>query len=321
VSQTILVTGAAGFIGFHVSTRLLKEGYRVVGLDNINPYYDPALKESRLEKLLEDENFVFLKQDLEDYQALHTLFEKYSFFRVCHLAAQAGVRYSLEDPFCYGNSNLMGFLNILECCRHFPVNNLVYASSSSVYGKCKDFPFNEDAKLDEPISLYAATKKANELMAHSYSHLFGIPSTGLRFFTVYGPYGRPDMALFLFCQAILNHEPIKVFNHGKMKRDFTYIDDIVDGVILSLETPRPFEIYNLGNHQMVELERFINCIENELGMKAEKQLLPIQPGDVPETCADIQKARDILGYNPQTSVEKGVKEFVAWYRSYYQVGS
>lgn len=319
MSSIYLVTGAAGFIGFHVSKKLLKEGHQVVGLDNLNNYYDPSLKASRLSELNRLEGFSFVQQNLEDYKTLNCLFEEYRFPFVCHLAAQAGVRYSLEDPFCYASSNLTGFLNILECCRHFKVQNLVYASSSSVYGKCKDFPFSEDAKLDEPMSLYAATKKANELMAYSYSHLFGINCSGLRFFTVYGPYGRPDMALFLFAKAILSGEPIQVFNHGKMKRDFTYVDDIVDGILRALRTPRAYEIYNLGNHKMVELESFIKCIEDELGLQAIKEFLPIQPGDVPETCADIQKARDILGYEPKTSVEVGVREFISWYRSYYSV--
>ena len=265
------------------------------------------------------DQFTFCRQDLVDYSSLSGLFETHRFSLVCHLAAQAGVRYSLEDPFCYGDSNLSGFLNILECCRHFPVENFVYASSSSVYGKSAKFPFREDFQLDEPISLYAATKKANELMAHSYAHLFKIPCSGMRFFTVYGPFGRPDMALFLFCDAILQQRPIKVFNFGKMKRDFTYIDDIVDGVVRALKTPRSYEIYNLGNHNMVELEPFISCIEAELGMAAKRELLPIQPGDVPETCADIQKARKLLGYDPQTPVEQGVKEFVSWFRDYYSV--
>ena len=319
MAATYLVTGAAGFIGFHVSKRLIADGFKVVGLDNLNNYYDPSLKESRLNELSSLEGFSFVRQDLEDYKSLRDLFEVHRFPIVCHLAAQAGVRYSLEDPFCYASSNLTGFLNILECCRHFDVENLVYASSSSVYGKCKEFPFSEDAKLDEPISLYAATKKANELMAHSYAHLFGINCSGLRFFTVYGPYGRPDMALFLFAKAILAGESIQVFNHGKMKRDFTYVDDIVDGVVRALKTPRPFEVYNLGNHKMVELETFIDCIEKELGLSAVKEFLPLQPGDVPETCADIKKARELLGYDPKTSVEAGVREFIAWYRSYYRI--
>ncbi len=319
MSGPILVTGAAGFIGFHVSKRLLSEGFQVVGLDNVNSYYDPVLKEARLAELANWDQFTFCRQDLVDYSSLSGLFETHRFSLVCHLAAQAGVRYSLEDPFCYGDSNLSGFLNILECCRHFPVENFVYASSSSVYGKSAKFPFREDFQLDEPISLYAATKKANELMAHSYAHLFKIPCSGMRFFTVYGPFGRPDMALFLFCDAILQQRPIKVFNFGKMKRDFTYIDDIVDGVVRALKTPRSYEIYNLGNHNMVELETFISCIEAELGMAAKRELLPIQPGDVPETCADIQKARKLLGYDPQTPVEQGVKEFVSWFRDYYSV--
>ena len=316
----ILVTGAAGFIGFHLSKKLLELGISVVGLDNLNPYYDVTLKQSRLKVLQDAEgDFEFFQLDLCDYDELNALFQKTKPNKVCNLAAQAGVRYSIQNPFTYQKSNLEGFLNILECCRHHEVENLVYASSSSVYGKNEKFPFSVEDNVDHPISLYAATKKANELMAHTYSHLYGIPTTGLRFFTVYGPYGRPDMALFLFTRAILAGEPIKVFNHGKMERDFTYIDDIVSGVIASLEKNYNYEVFNLGNNKMVQLNHFIECIEKSLGQEAVKNYMPIQPGDVPKTCADIDHSIEKLGYDPKTTIEVGVERFIDWYREYYQV--
>lgn len=316
---TILVTGAAGFIGFHCSQQLLQLGARVIGLDVLNDYYDVSLKNSRLQILEEHQDFKFYRDDLCDLHALQMIFEKESPDKVLNLAAQAGVRYSLENPFAYQKSNLEGFLNILECCRHIKVTNLVYASSSSVYGKNDQYPFSEDQNVDHPISLYAATKKANELMAHTYSHLYGLPTTGLRFFTVYGPYGRPDMALFLFTRAILAGEEIEVYNHGDMFRDFTYVSDIVDGVVESLRRPHAYEIFNLGNNKTERLSDFIDCIERELGISARKRLVPIQPGDVPKTAANIDRAQRLLGYNPKTCIEEGIPNFVRWYRSYYQV--
>jgi UDP-glucuronate 4-epimerase len=317
--MTVLVTGACGFIGFHLSLSLLSEGKRVIGLDNLNEYYDPSLKQSRLELLQKNPEFRFVKMDLCDYEGLCSLFRSEKIHRVCNLAAQAGVRYSIEHPFSYQKSNLEGFLNILECCRHYEVENLVYASSSSVYGKNDVHPFSESQNVDHPISLYAATKKANELMAHTYSHLYGLPTTGLRFFTVYGPYGRPDMALFLFTEAILKGDPIKVFNYGKMQRDFTYVDDIVAGIKASLELCSTYEVFNLGNNKPVELSYFISCIEKALGKEAVKDYLPLQPGDVPKTCADIDKAERVLSYSPKTGVEEGIARFIEWYKEYYGV--
>jgi len=315
----ILVTGAAGFIGYHVCRRLLGEGTRVVGVDNMNPYYDASLKRARLEKLAAFDAFSFHEEDIADLPALRRIFEAHDIHRVCNLAAQAGVRYSLQDPFAYQTSNLQGFLNLLELAREFRLENFVYASSSSVYGGNTKVPFSEKDRVDRPISLYAATKKANELMAHAYSHLFEIPSTGLRFFTVYGPWGRPDMALFLFTDAILHDRPIDVFNHGRMRRDFTYIDDVVDGTVSALWKPFPCEVFNLGNSSTVELMEFIRIIEEELGREARKNYLPMQPGDVPETSADISKSREMLGFSPRTSIREGIKAFLAWYREYYGI--
>jgi UDP-glucuronate 4-epimerase len=318
-NQTTLVTGAAGFIGFHLCKKLLENGNRVIGLDNLNPYYDVSLKKARLEHLKSHEAFLFYKADIEDLPQLKKIFQKQPIDRICNLAAQAGVRHSLIDPFSYQKSNLEGFLNLLEMAREHRVSNFVYASSSSVYGKNDTYPFSTEDRVETPVSLYGATKKANELMAHAYSHLFDIPSTGLRFFTVYGPWGRPDMALFLFTEAILKNKPIKVYNHGRMKRDFTYIDDIIDGTIAALDSPFPYEVFNLGNSKVVGLLDFIRVIEEGLGKKAKKEMLPMQPGDVPETSADIQKSRDMLGFNPKTSIEEGVGKFLAWYREYYQI--
>ena len=315
--QTTLVTGAAGFIGFHLSKKLLETGNRVIGLDNLNPYYDVSLKKARLERLKSHKEFLFYHADIEDLPQLKKIFQAHPIGRVCNLAAQAGVRHSLIDPFSYQKCNLEGFLNMLEVARENQVSNFVYASSSSVYGKNDTYPFSTEDKVDTPVSLYGATKKANELMAHAYSHLFDIPCTGLRFFTVYGPWGRPDMALFLFTEAILKNKPIKVYNHGRMKRDFTYIDDIVDGTIAALDRPFPYEVFNLGNSNVIELLDFIRVIEEGLGRKAKKEMLPMQPGDVPETSADIQKSKDMLGFNPKTSIKEGIAAFLAWYREYY----
>ncbi len=317
--ERILVTGAAGFIGFHLCKRLLEMGKQVIGIDNMNPYYDVTLKQGRVEILKTHEGFSFHKIDLVDRSALDDIFNEYDFEVVCNLAAQAGVRYSLTDPFSYEKSNLEGFLNILELARKYKLQNLVYASSSSVYGKNKKVPFSIEDRVDHPISIYAATKKANELMAHAYSHLFDIPCTGLRYFTVYGPWGRPDMALFLFTDAILKDRPINVYNYGKMKRDFTYIDDIIDGTIAALKRPFAYEIFNLGNSNPVDLMEFIGILEDELGKKAEKNMMPMQPGDVAETSADIQKTQELLGYQPKTSVREGIRNFVQWYKDYYGV--
>lgn len=316
---TILVTGAAGFIGFHVAKRLLERGDTVLGIDNMNRYYDVQLKKGRLAILRDFEQFVFYKEDIQNLDAMEKVFKEHDPRIICNLAAQAGVRYSLEDPFSYQKSNLEGFLNLLELARASGVDNFVYASSSSVYGNNKKIPFSVDDRVDSPVSLYAATKKANELMAHAYSHLYGIPCTGLRYFTVYGPWGRPDMALFLFTDAILNNRPIDVYNYGKMKRDFTYIDDIVDGTLAALDRAVPYEIFNLGNSNSTELMDFIAALEAELGKKAEKNLMPIQPGDVPETSADIEKSRKLLGFSPRTPVREGIRNFVAWYKEYFNV--
>lgn len=336
----ILVTGAAGFIGFFTSKVLLEKGHEVVGLDNINDYYDVNLKFSRLGELginksdaenfnnfckSTNDNFSFVRMNLEDREALPKLFEQEKFDVVCNLAAQAGVRYSLENPETYIDSNLVGFLNILECCRHNNIKHLVYASSSSVYGLNEKIPFSTDDNVDHPISLYAATKKSNELMAHTYSHLFNIPTTGLRFFTVYGPWGRPDMAMFLFTDAIVNDRPIKVFNHGKMERDFTYIDDIVEGVVRICEKQTQerlgsnslYKVYNIGNNNSVKLLDFIKEIEFNLGKEADKNMMPIQPGDVEKTWADVDQLIKDYDYRPNTSIKEGVKSFVNWYKSYY----
>jgi UDP-glucuronate 4-epimerase len=312
----ILVTGAAGFIGFHVSQRLCNLGNEVVGIDNVNPYYDPSLKEARLKQLEACKGFHFHKMDICDYEGLVTLVKKYPVSKICHLAAQAGVRYSLENPFAYQKSNNEGFLNLIEIARHNKVENFVYASSSSVYGGNTKLPFSEADRVDSPISLYAATKRGNELTAFCYSHLYGLKCTGLRFFTVYGPWGRPDMALFLFTKAILEGRPIEVFNEGRMKRNFTYIDDIVEGVLLALAHPVPYEIFNIGNSRAEDLMDFIREIEKNLGKKAIMDFKPMQAGDVPATVADIEKLSK-LGYCPKTNIDEGIRKFVEWYRGYY----
>lgn len=329
----LLVTGTAGFIGFHVAKRLLDRGDEVIGLDNVNDYYDVRLKHARMAQLDGRANYRFIKMDLADRQGMAELFQDVRPERVIHLAAQAGVRYSLANPYAYIDSNIVGFLNILEGCRHNAVQHLVYASSSSVYGANTEMPFSVHHNVDHPVSLYAATKKANELMAHTYSHLYRLPTTGLRFFTVYGPWGRPDMALFIFTKAILEGRPIDVFNDGKMRRDFTYIDDIVEGVVRITDrvatgntewksdypdpasSKAPYRLYNIGNNNPVELLYLIETLERCLGQQAEKRLLPIQPGDVPATYADIHDLNTDIGFAPGTRIEDGIKAFVAWYRS------
>ncbi len=320
-NYTFLVTGSAGFIGYHVARTLLEHGARVVGLDNFNDYYSPALKHDRDRELRRYPNFVGVAGDLADLPALEALFEAHRPQKICHLAAQAGVRYSLVNPFAYQKSNLEGFLNLLELAKRFPPERLVYASSSSVYAGLTEMPFSETQRVDTPISLYAATKKANELMAHAYSHLFGLPTVGLRFFTVYGPWGRPDMAMWLFTEAMLKGQPIKVFNYGKMQRDFTYIDDIVQGVVGALMAPDldRYEIINLGNHRAEELLKVIGILESELKLTAEQQLLPIQPGDVPATYADIDRARTKLGFEPLTPIDEGIPRFIQWYFDYHRL--
>jgi UDP-glucuronate 4-epimerase len=320
-NYSFLVTGSAGFIGYHVAQALLDHGARVVGLDNFNDYYSPALKHDRDRELRRHPNFVSVAADLADLPALEAIFETHRPRKICHLAAQAGVRYSLINPFAYQKSNLEGFLNLLELAKRFPPERLVYASSSSVYAGLTEMPFSETQRVDTPISLYAATKKANELMAHAYSHLFGIPTVGLRFFTVYGPWGRPDMAMWLFTEAMLKAQPIKVFNYGKMQRDFTYIDDIVQGVLAALMAPGldVYEIINLGNHRAEELQRVIGILESELKLMADQKLLPIQPGDVPATYADIDRARTKLGFKPLTPIDVGIPRFVQWYFDYHRL--
>ena len=331
----ILVTGCAGFIGMHVAQRLVGRGDEVVGIDNLNDYYDPSLNVARLAQLQPHSSFSFHRLDIADGQALTDLFAAERFARVAHLAAQAGVRYSLKNPQAYVNSNVTGFLNILEACRHNGCEHLVFASTSSVYGANRKLPFSEHDNTDHPVSLYAATKKANELMAHTYSHLFGLPVTGLRFFTVYGPWGRPDMSAALFTRAILAGRPIDVFNHGEMERDFTYIDDIVEGVVRILDlAPKdnpgadmtkpdpatsyaPYRLYNIGNNQPVKLTRFIEVLEAALGCKAQMNLLPMQPGDVPATYADVDDLGRAVGFRPSTPLEEGIARYVAWYRAYY----
>lgn len=331
-----LVTGAAGFIGFHVSKRLLEAGHQVVGIDNLNDYYDVSLKQARLD-LLVHPGFQFHKMDLADRAAMAALFAAEGFERVIHLAAQAGVRYSLENPHAYADSNLTGFLNILEGCRHNKIQHLLYASSSSVYGLNRKMPFSTDDSVDHPVSLYAATKKANELMAHTYSHLYGLPTTGLRFFTVYGPWGRPDMALFKFTKAMLEGKSIDVYNFGKMKRDFTYVDDIAEAIVRlqdiipqsdaqwSVETGTPaasiapYRVYNIGNNSPVELMDYVKALEDALGIEAAKNMLPLQPGDVLETSANTKALYDVIGFKPETTVKDGVKNFVDWYRDFYKV--
>jgi len=333
----VLVTGAAGFIGFHLSQRLLARGDEVIGLDNLNNYYDVSLKKDRLAQLQEKSGFSFYQLNLADREGMAQLFAEQRFDIVVNLAAQAGVRYSLKNPHAYIDSNLVGFINVLEGCRHSGVQHLVFASSSSVYGANTKTPFSVHDNVDHPVSLYAATKKANELMAHTYSHLYGLPTTGLRFFTVYGPWGRPDMALFLFTKAILAGQPIDVFNYGKMQRDFTYIDDIVEGVVrvgdkIPESNPNwsgnnpalgsskaPYKLYNIGNNQPVELMHFIEVIENCLGRQAEKNMLPIQLGDVPVTYADVDDLFQDVGFKPSTSIEVGIERFLTWYRFYYKV--
>lgn len=315
--KTYLVTGAAGFIGFHVSRALLERGDRVVGLDNLNDYYDVSLKKARLALLEDQQQFVFYREDLANMEGLNRVFGENRIQVVCNMAAQAGVRYSLINPFAYQSSNMEGFLNIIHLAQEHKVENFVYASSSSVYGNNKKIPFSVQDRVDNPISLYAATKKANELVAHTYSHLYGLPCSGLRLFTVYGPWGRPDMALFIFTDAILKDQPIEVYNFGKMRRDFTYIDDIVQGVLASMDRPVPYAIYNLGNSRAVDLLYFIECIEKELGKKAEKKMLPMQPGDVVETYADISESERDLGFQPATGIEEGIARFISWYKSYY----
>lgn len=335
--QNTLVTGAAGFIGYHLCRRLLDAGCAVTGIDNLNPYYDVQLKKDRLAQLTAHPAFTFTQLDLENQAGLSALFKARGFDVVVNLAAQAGVRYSLTHPEAYVQSNLVGFINVLEGCRHHAVRHLVFASSSSVYGANTAMPFSVHHNVDHPVSLYAATKKANELMAHTYSHLYALPCTGLRFFTVYGPFGRPDMALFLFTRAILEGRPIQVFNHGRMRRDFTYIDDIVEGVVrvmghLPMPNPdwsgqhpdpgtsaAPYRIYNIGNHQPVELLHFIEILEEVLGKKAVKEFQDLQPGDVPATYADVEDLFREVGFKPQTGLEQGIRAFVKWYVDYYKI--
>jgi UDP-glucuronate 4-epimerase len=332
----LLLTGAAGFIGFHTSQILLARGDEVVGLDNLNDYYDPTLKQARLAILQKFPNFRFVKMDVADRSGMAALFAQEKFQRVIHLAAQAGVRYSIQNPLAYIDSNVVGFANILEGCRHNQVEHLVYASTSSVYGANTKMPFSVHQNVDHPLSFYAATKKANELMAHTYAHLYQLPVTGLRFFTVYGPWGRPDMALFLFTKNILAGKPIDVFNYGNHRRDFTYVDDIAQGVVRAMDRPArpndawnsdapdpgtskaPYRIYNIGNNQPVELMRYIECIENSLGKQAQKNLLPLQAGDVPDTFADVEDLVQDVGYKPATPVEEGVRRFIEWYVGYYR---
>lgn len=336
MGNNILVTGAAGFIGFHLTRRLLNMGFSVTGVDNLNPYYDVRLKQARLDILLQSEAFRFVQAELADKAAIDRVFDQ-NFQYVVHLAAQAGVRYSLQNPYAYLDSNIYGFLNILEACRQRKPEHLIYASTSSVYGANTRQPFSVHQNVDHPLSLYAATKKANELMAHTYAALHQIPTTGLRFFTVYGPYGRPDMALFIFTKAILEGRPIEVYNYGRMKRDFTYIDDIVEGIVRLLRhIPRPnpgwsgmdpdpatsfapYRLYNIGNHKPVELLHFIEVLEEKLGRKAEKIFLPLQPGDVPETFADVEDLMRDTGFQPRTTIEYGIEQFVHWYKDFYRI--
>tara|TARA_B100001248_G_scaffold125096_1_gene93848 strand:+ start:6181 stop:7209 length:1029 start_codon:yes stop_codon:yes gene_type:complete len=338
----ILVTGAAGFIGFHITKRLLREGFEVVGMDNLSPYYDLRLKKARLKELedfskKQSVKFFFFKDDLENKNFLTELFRKYKFNKVVNLAAQAGVRYSIENPSSYINSNIVGFANLLEVCRRNNIENLIYASSSSVYGGNKRLPFSEEHNVDHPVSLYAASKKANELMAHSYSHLYGIPTTGLRFFTVYGPWGRPDMALFLFTKSILKGEPIQIFNKGEMIRDFTFIDDITESLfrVINKEANSdsnfdylqpspssswaPYKIFNIGNSNPINLMDFISTIEEIIGRKAKKEFLDMQPGDVASTSADTELLENWIGFKPRTSVKEGIKKFIDWYTDFYDI--
>jgi UDP-glucuronate 4-epimerase len=336
MKETVLVTGAAGFIGFHVARKVL-QSFNVVGVDDLNTYYDQGLKKSRVDLLLTNSHFTFYHVDLADKSAFDDIFKKHKFKYIIHLAAQAGVRYSITNPYAYLSSNLSGFLNVVEACRNFGVDHLIYASSSSVYGANRTMPFSTHQNVDHPISLYAATKKSNELIAHTYSALYKIPTTGLRFFTVYGPWGRPDMAMFLFTKAILEGKPIDVYNHGKMKRDFTYVDDIVESIVRLLPkipTPNkdwsafdpdpatsfaPYRLFNIGNNQPVELGKFIEVIEEKIGKKAIKNYLPLQSGDVLETFADVDELTAEVDFKPSTSIEEGVSAFVDWYREYYKV--
>ncbi|MDX1760858.1 MAG: NAD-dependent epimerase [Christiangramia sp.] len=339
-TNKILITGAAGFIGFHLSKKLVDAGYQVIGLDNINNYYSTKLKYDRLEVLgipeqearkfnqlitsRKYDNFQFVRLNLEDRELLPLLFKDHSFKKVINLAAQAGVRYSIDHPEAYIDSNVVGFANLLECCRNYKTDHLIYASSSSVYGNNEKIPFSIDDRVDHPISLYAATKKSNELMAHTYSHLYDFKTTGLRFFTVYGPWGRPDMAMFLFTDAILNNKPIKVFNQGNLERDFTYIDDIVTGIEKVVvgshgKIGDNFSLYNIGNSKPVQLMEFITAIEQTVGIEAQKEMLPMQPGDVSRTWADVESLKEDFGYNPKTSVQAGVSKFVEWYKHYFGI--
>ena len=333
----ILVTGSAGFIGSELTLKLLARGDTVVGIDNHNDYYDPAIKEARIDRFIDNLNYTHIRADLTDHQAIEGVFTNYKSDVVVNLAAQAGVRYSIENPLAYINSNIVGFAHILEGCRHNDVEHLVYASTSSVYGANTSMPFSVHQNVDHPLSVYSASKKSNELMAHTYSHLYGLPTTGLRFFTVYGPWGRPDMALFLFTKAILSNKKIQVFNHGKHRRDFTYIDDIVEGIIRILEAPAtcnlkwnsdqpdpgssnaPWRVYNIGNNKPIELMDYIAALEKALGKKAEKEFLPLQAGDVPETYANVDDLVKQFDYKPATSVEEGINRFVSWYRDYFKV--
>lgn len=333
----ILITGAGGFIGFHLAQRLLSDGHSLIGIDNLNDYYDVQLKESRLNLLMHNELFQFFKIDIKDHNSIMSLFKQEQPTHVIHLAAQAGVRYSIENPMAYVDSNLIGFVNMLEACRHYPVKHFMYASSSSVYGGNKIAPFSTNHNVDHPVSLYAATKKSNELLAHSYSHLYHIPTTGLRFFTVYGPYGRPDMAYFSFTQDILAGRPIKVFNHGQMERDFTYIDDIVEGILQLIpkapianklwdeshdsisESFAPYKIYNIGNNNPIPLMRFIHALESSIGIEAKKIYMDMQPGDVLRTYADVSDLEHDIGFKPSTTIEEGINRFIEWYLDYYHV--
>ncbi|MEK8018650.1 MAG: NAD-dependent epimerase [Candidatus Parabeggiatoa sp.] len=335
--MSILITGAAGFIGAQLSKRLLEQGFEIIGIDNLNDYYDVNLKKARLTQLKTQPHFRFIQLDLADRAGIAELFSQNKFKKVVNLAAQAGVRYSIENPYAYVDTNIVGFVNLLEGCRHHRIEHLVFASSSSVYGLNTKMPFSVHHNVDHPISLYAATKKANELMAHTYSHLYGLPTTGLRFFTVYGPWGRPDMAYFKFTQAILKDQPIEVYNHGKMQRDFTYIDDIIEGVVRVLDripepnlnwssdspdpgtSPAPYRLYNIGNNQPVELMYFIKTLEKALGKTAKMQMLPMQPGDVTATYADINDLEREIGFKPRTTIEEGIAHFVDWYRNDYSV--
>ena len=315
----ILVTGGAGFIGFHVTKALLDRGESVIIVDNFNDYYDPKIKYNRIKQIKRHKNLVVYKKDISNYREMEKIFRKHKFDKICHLAAQAGVRYSLKDPFRYEIWNNLGTLNLLELCRKFKIKDFVYASSSSVYGGNKKIHFSEKDNVDSPISFYAATKKANELYAHVYHHLYGLNCTGLRFFIVYGPWGRPDMAAYKFVRAIEEGKPIEVYNYGNMKRDFTYVSDIVKGILAAIDKPFGYEIFNLGNNRPVELNKFIGLIEKELGKKAERKMMPMQQGDVPATYADIRKAKKMLGFEPKINIEQGVKKFVEWYKDYSKI--